>query len=105
MSILQFVAWFGAGGLLINTLPHLIAGLQGRSFQSPFAKPPGKGLSSPLTNVIWGFINLAASWALFTRVGEFDLANCAHAGAAAFGGLFSGVFLAVHFGRIYASGD
>ncbi len=105
MSILQFIAWFGAGGLLINTVPHMVAGLQGRAFQSPFAKPPGKGLSSPFTNVLWGFINLAASWALFTRVGEFDIANGAHAVAAACGGLFSGVFLAVHFGKIYASGD
>ncbi|MDG2001935.1 MAG: hypothetical protein P8J20_01250 [Novosphingobium sp.] len=104
MSILHIVAWFGAGGLLINTLPHLIAGLQGRAFQSPFAKPPGVGLSSPLSNVLWGFFNLVASWALFTQVGAFDLANAAHAGVAAFGGLFSGVFLAVHFGKLHGSG-
>jgi hypothetical protein len=105
MFVIQFIAWFVAGGLLVNMVPHLVAGLQGRAFQSPFAKPPGKGLSSPLINVIWGFINLAASWALFIRVGEFDIANAAHAAVAAFGGLFSGVFLAVHFGKIYASDD
>jgi len=105
MSIMHLVAWFFAGGLAINTLPHLIAGLQGRAFQSPFAKPPGIGLSSPLTNVLWGFVNLALSWALFTRVGEFDIADAAHAGAAAAGGLFSGLFLAVHFGRLQSSGN
>jgi hypothetical protein len=102
MSILQFLAWFAAGGLLINTIPHLVAGVQGRAFQSPFASPPGVGLSSPLTNVLWGFVNLVASWALFTQVGEFDLTNAAHAAVAALGGLFSAVFLAVHLGRLYA---
>lgn len=103
MSILHFIVWFLAGGLLINTLPHLIAGLQGRAFQSPFAKPPGVGLSSPLTNVLWGFVNLVASWALFTQVGQFDLANAAHMAAAVLGGLFSGFFLAAHFGKLHAS--
>jgi hypothetical protein len=29
-------------------------------FQSPFAKPPGVGESSPLSNVLWGFGNLVA---------------------------------------------
>lgn len=104
MSILQLIAWFFAGGLAINTLPHLIAGLQGRAFQSPFAEPPRVGLSSPLSNVLWGFANLVAAWALFTQVGEFDLANPVHALGAAAGGLFSGVFLARHFGKLHGDG-
>lgn len=104
MTILHLIAWFLAGGLLINTLPHLIAGLQGRAFQSPFAKPPGVGLSSPLSNVLWGFANLAAGWALFTQVGAFELAAPLHAAAAGAGGLFSGVFLALHFGKLHGSG-
>jgi hypothetical protein len=103
MPILHLLAWFFAGGLAINTLPHLIAGLQGRAFQSPFAKPPGVGLSSPLSNVLWGFANLVAAWALFTQVGAFDLATPAHFVAAAAGGLFSGVFLARHFGGLHGS--
>ena len=104
MSYMHLVAWFFAGGLLVNTLPHLIAGLQGRAFQSPFAKPPGVGLSSPLSNVLWGFANLAAAWALFTQVGEFDLGDALDAGAAIAGGLFSGVFLARHFGKLHGEG-
>ena len=101
MPILHYIAWFIAGGLAINTVPHLVAGLQGRAFQSPFAKPPGIGLSSPLSNVAWGFVNLAASWALFTQVGAFVLSDPLHAAIAATGGLFSGVFLALHFGRLH----
>ena len=104
MPVLHLAAWFFAGGLLINTLPHLIAGLQGRAFQSPFAKPPGIGLSSPLSNVLWGFANLAVAWALFTQVGGFELGDPIHAGVAAAGGLFSGVFLARHFGKLHGDG-
>jgi len=104
MPILHLIAWFLAGGLAINTLPHLIAGLQGRAFQSPFAKPPGVGLSSPLSNVLWGFANLIVAWALFTQVGAFDASDPVHAASAAAGGLLSGVFLALHFGRLHGDG-
>jgi len=60
-------------------------------------------LSSPLSNVLWGFANLVAAWALFTQVGAFDLADQRHFAAAAAGGLFSGVFLARHFGSLHGS--
>ena len=46
----DFLAYFFGGAFLANALPHLINGVSGRSFQSPFAKPPGKGLSSPVVN-------------------------------------------------------
>ena len=32
-----------------------------RHFQTPFASPPGIGKSSPVVNVLWGFLNLAAA--------------------------------------------
>ena len=44
----------------------------GRPFQSPFAKPPGKGLSSSTVNVVWGFFNLVVAYLLVARVGAFD---------------------------------
>jgi hypothetical protein len=33
--------------------------MMGRAFQSPFANPPGTGLSSALVNVGWGAVNIA----------------------------------------------
>jgi hypothetical protein len=72
------VAYFFGGAFLANTLPHLTNGISGRSFQSPFASPPGKGLSSPTVNVLWGFFNLAAGYVLICRVGCFDLRKTLH---------------------------
>ena len=54
-----------AGGLVFaNGLPHFLHGMSGEKFQSPFANPPGKGLSSPLVNVVWGFANFVVGYAL-----------------------------------------
>ncbi len=57
--ILSLLADFGAGLFLCNCLPHLCSGLRGEPFPSPFAKPPGKGNSSAVTNTLWGTLNLA----------------------------------------------
>ena len=37
---------FSAGLSSANTIPHLVNGISGSPFQSPFASPPGEGLSS-----------------------------------------------------------
>jgi hypothetical protein len=58
ITILLYVANLAAGLFLCNCIPHLCAGLRGESFPTPFAKPPGKGLSSALTNTLWGSFNL-----------------------------------------------
>jgi len=60
------------GAVLTNAIPHLVSGVMGRPFQSPFAKPPGEGLSSSTVNVLWGFFNLAIGYLLVCRVGDFD---------------------------------
>ena len=67
------VAYFFGGAFLANTLPHLINGISGSAFQSPFASPPGKGLSSSTVNVLWGCFNLAVAYVLICRVGSFGL--------------------------------
>ena len=59
-----YLSYFFGGAFLANSLPHLINGVSGRAFQSPFAKPPGKGLSSSTVNVLWGFFNLAVAYVL-----------------------------------------
>jgi hypothetical protein len=70
-----YLSYFFGGAFLANSLPHLTNGISGRAFQTPFAKPPGKGLSSSLVNVFWGFFNLAVAYLLVIRVGSFSLHN------------------------------
>lgn len=57
-------AHFIGGAILANGIPHAVMGITGRSHQTPFATPPGVGLSSPVENVLWGFANLAVGYAL-----------------------------------------
>lgn len=61
----NYIAAFFAGAFLINTIPHLIQGLSGNYFPTPFAKPTGRGLSSPLVNTLWAFVNLLIGIFLF----------------------------------------
>ncbi len=99
MTPLPDIAYFFGGAFLANAAPHLLAGLMGRPFQSPFAKPPGEGLSSSTVNVWWGAANLAAGYGLLTWVGRFDLHALDNAGAAFAGGLFLAHHMAGRFGR------
>lgn len=97
----QYLSWFFGGAFLANTLPHLTNGISGRSFQSPFASPPGKGLSSSTVNVLWGFFNLAVAYVLLCRVGSFNLLNTCHVLVAAAGFLVMSLMLARAFGRFH----
>jgi hypothetical protein len=96
---LTYLAWFVGGAALTNAIPHFIAGLMGRPFQSPFAKPPGQGLSSSRTNVLWGAVNLILAYLLLVHVGRFDFSCGVDVGVAGLGGLLIGLFSASHFGR------
>jgi hypothetical protein len=73
MTWLTYVAYFFGGAFLANAVPHFVSGTMGRAFQSPFAHPPGKGLSSALVNVGWGACNVVVGYVLVFRVGAFDL--------------------------------
>src|SRR5271163_4885937 len=98
MHGLHDVSYFFGGVFLTNAIPHLVSGLMGRSFQSPFAKPPGKGLSSSTVNVLWGWFNIAVGYLLIFRVGIFDPRNTGHVLAAGLGALVMSVMLARTFG-------
>ncbi|AEU35967.1 hypothetical protein AciX8_1628 [Granulicella mallensis MP5ACTX8] len=65
----HFIACFFAGLFLTNVVPHFVSGISGDRFPTPFAKPPGKGLSSPTVNVVWALFNLVVGYLLF-RVGK-----------------------------------
>ncbi len=68
----QSVACFFGGVFLANFVPHFVTGVSGRPFPSPFATPPFRGLSSPVVNVLWGLINLAAAYALLALVARLE---------------------------------
>ena len=51
--------------LLANAVPHFVHGISGDRFPTPFAHPPGKGLSSATVNVIWALLNLVVGYFLF----------------------------------------
>ena len=97
----NYLAYFFGGAFLANTLPHLINGVSGRKFQSPFASPPGKGLSSSTTNVLWGFFNLVVAYVLIVGVAGFNPRDIRDVAAAGAGLLLMSVMLARNFGRYY----
>ncbi len=103
MTWYVYVAHFVAGLFLANAVPHFVNGISGAPFQSPFASPPGVGESSPLVNVLWGFVNFVAGYALLFGVGNFTNALSLDALVVAVGILATGVGLARHFGHVRGS--
>ena len=101
MMWLHDLAYFVGGAFLANAVPHYVSGVLGRPFQSPFAKPPGKGLSSSTVNVLWGFANLVVSYCLILRVGQFDLRAADQIASLGLGLLLMGVFAARTFGQFH----
>jgi hypothetical protein len=61
----HIIACFFSGIFLANAVPHFVHGISGNRFPTPFAHPPGKGLSSPTVNVLWALANLIAGYLLF----------------------------------------
>jgi hypothetical protein len=94
-------SYFFAGAFLTNAIPQLVSGLMGRPFQSPFASPPGKGLSSSTVNFLWGFFNAAVGYGLIAGVGTFDPRSAPHVVAVASGSLLIGFICARMFGRLH----
>ena len=98
----HLLACFFAGMFLANAVPHFVHGVSGNRFPTPFAKPPGRGLSSPIVNVAWGWLNLLIGYLLF-HAGK--LASTDRLAVAAF---FAGVIaislmLSVNFAKKEAS--
>jgi hypothetical protein len=74
MSWYNYLACFFAGAFLANVVPHFVHGISGDRFPTPFAKPPGRGLSSPTVNVVWAWVNLVVGYLLF-RAGGVSTEN------------------------------
>ena len=101
MNWWHLISYFFGGAFLANAIPHVVSGMTGRSFRSPFAKPPGRGLSSSTVNLAWGVLNLAVAYVLICRVGDFRLSSNADAASLGLGFLLLGLMLARHFGRFH----
>jgi len=95
-----YLAYFFGGAFLANAVPHFVSGICGRAFPTPFASPPGKGLSSPVLNVIWGTFNLLVGYFLIAHVGDFHLRTILDALAAVLGAFVMALMLARAFGRL-----
>jgi hypothetical protein len=96
MNWYNYVACFFAGAFLANFVPHFVHGISGDRFPTPFAHPPGKGLSSATVNVFWAFLNLAAAGELF-RVGHVSTGAFATIVVFLLGALAISTMLSVRF--------
>jgi len=101
MEWIYYASYFFGGAFLANAVPHFVSGMMGRPFQSPFAKPPGQGLSSSTVNVLWGFLNLIVAYVLLCRVGSFDLHSTVHVVVSGFGVLLISMLGARNFGQFH----
>jgi hypothetical protein len=101
MNWLHLVSYFFGGLFLANAVPHFVPGIMGEPFQTPFAKPPGKGLSSSTVNVLWAFANLVLAYLLLLRVGHFELRSIPCIAPSAAGAFLHSLFSARQFGQIH----
>ena len=97
----HYISYFFAGAFLANAIPHFVNGVSGNAFQSPFASPPGIGLSSSTVNVYWGLFNLVLGYVLLCRVGTFEPRRTRHMLTLGAGILVMSVMLAHTFGRLH----
>jgi hypothetical protein len=96
---MNYLILFLAGVFLCNSIPHAIAGLQGTPFPSPFAKPPGKGNSSPLVNFLWGLFNFLIGLILLSRY-SISIGPNPNFLSVIFGALAIGAPMSRHFGKV-----
>ncbi len=64
---------FFVGLLFANGIPHFVHGVSGKKFPTPFAKPPGRGLSPAPVNALWGLANFLLAVVLLNIVGGLVL--------------------------------
>ena len=65
---MAYLLLFVAGALLCNAIPHLVSGVRGERFFTPWTIRRGDGLASPIENAGWGAANLALGAFLVDRV-------------------------------------
>ena len=98
MNWYNYVACFFAGAFLANVVPHFVHGISGNRFPTPFAHPPGRGLSSPTVNVFWALLNLCVGYVLY-RAGGVSSARYATLGVFFAGILAISTILSIRFAQ------
>ena len=74
MEWYHYFSGFWSAMFFANAIPHFVNGISGNGFPTPFAKPSGRGLSSPVINVAWSLFNAVVGYILF-RVGKVSYDN------------------------------
>jgi len=101
MNWLHLLSCFFGGVFFANAVPHFVSGTMGHRFPTPFAKPPGQGLSSSTVNVCWGVFNALVGYFMVFRVGNFDSKSTLDVAAIGLGALLISLQAARHFGRFH----
>jgi hypothetical protein len=65
MKWYHYIMVLFSAAFLTNVIPHFVNGVSGNPLPTPFAAPPGKGLSSPFINVLWSLFNFLIGYLLF----------------------------------------
>ena len=104
------LAYFFAGILFSNGIPHLTNGISGRTFPKRFpfktVEAPEtwfeRWFFTPIANVIWGMLNFFIGYLLITHVGTFSIAHTNDLVSVSIGFVACSIFLAWNFGRVHA---
>jgi membrane associated rhomboid family serine protease len=100
LTFFDYIAFFLAGALLANGVPHFVKGICGEKFATPLALMQGEKQSSALVNVIWGWINFAIGAWLLHHFSPVRIPPATEpCMTAAFGALACAVYLAWRFGK------
>src|ERR1700693_2074720 len=102
MKWYHYIAYFFGGVFLVNSVPHFTNGVSGRSCPSPFASPPGQGLSPAWVNVLWGLFNLLIGYLLVCRVGTFNLRKTGDVAVVGISAVLMGLMRARAFAQVSA---
>lgn len=94
-----YIIHFIAAAFLTNGMPHFVNGVSGRPFRTPLVRLQGTKLSSPVTNVIWGWFNFLVAFLLFANMGPLYIGTPGDTVFVAAGVLVTGILLARIFGR------
>ena len=74
MTWYHYIFCFLGGAFVANFVPHFVHGISGEMFPTPFANPPGRGMSPAIVNVLWALSNLIVGYLLLWR-GRFSFAK------------------------------
>ena len=101
MSWYHYIAYFFAGALIANSVPHYVMGATGRKFPTPFSVPPGTGESTAMINIVWALGNFFVGY-LLLQVGNFSVSAGWPVLTSFVGAAAMSIMLAKHFGSVYS---